>query len=66
MLLMRGYEVIRTFFTNLGDSWLFIITLRASTMKEDVDKCYLSGMDAFMSRPVNFLSLKEGLMKKFE
>ena len=38
-----------------------IIALTASTMKEDVDQCYASGMDGFISKPIVISVLVEQL-----
>ncbi len=38
-----------------------IIALTASTLKEDIDRCFASGMDGFLSKPVTLLPLVNSL-----
>jgi len=40
-----------------------IIALTSSTMKEDIDRCYESGMDGFLSKPITIRALVETLKK---
>lgn len=43
-----------------------IVALTASTMKQDVEKCYASGMDGFLSKPIKIQSLVEVLSECLE
>lgn len=37
--------------------------MTANTMSESAEECFANGMDAFVSKPVTFLKLKECLEK---
>lgn len=52
MPIMDGFEATQQIVKHLKDSRPYIVALTASTMKEDIEKCYHSGMDDFLSKPV--------------
>ncbi|AES59049.2 putative histidine kinase response regulator and transcription factor RR-A-type family [Medicago truncatula] len=42
---------------------IHIVAMTANTMSESAEECFANGMDAFVSKPVTFLKLKECLEK---
>lgn len=60
---MDGFEATRALTTLLGDQRPIIVALTASSMKEDIDKCFEVGMDSFLSKPLTSSSLEEVLVE---
>lgn len=54
---MDGFEATQCILDKYKSGRPRIIALTASTMKEDIDRCYKSGMDGFISKPVTIPSL---------
>ena len=48
---MDGFEVLRRLRENEGTRDVPIVVLTAKTSKEDRDRCYALGADAFMTKP---------------
>jgi two-component system, chemotaxis family, CheB/CheR fusion protein len=56
MPLMNGFEAtgaIRAHEQNLGGH-IPIVAMTAHTLKEDEDRCFAAGMDAYIPKPINF------------
>jgi signal transduction histidine kinase/ActR/RegA family two-component response regulator/HAMP domain-containing protein len=62
MPIMNGYEAAKEI-RKLGKSTK-IIALTANAMKEDIDKCFESGMDDYISKPINVQNLFRVLDEK--
>ncbi len=52
-----GFEATRKILEKYKMSRPRIIALTASTMKDDVDRCYQSGMDGFIGKPITISEL---------
>ena len=63
MPIMNGFESTEKIIEALGDKRPKIIALSASAMKEDMDKCYASGMDDFLAKPINREALAKIISK---
>jgi CheY-like chemotaxis protein len=56
MPLMNGFEAtgaIRAHERNRGGH-IPIVAMTAHTLKEDEDRCFAAGMDAYIPKPINF------------
>lgn len=65
MPVMDGFEAtkqIRTYEANLGLEKTPIIALTASVVDDDIQRCFDSGMDAYVPKPVR----KEKLLHQIE
>lgn len=49
---MNGFETTKKIISKFGHERPSIIALTASAMKSDIDRCYQSGMDDFLSKPL--------------
>lgn len=49
---MNGFETTEKIISLFGDNRPSVIALTASAMKSDIDRCYESGMDDFLSKPL--------------
>lgn len=65
MPVMDGFETTSNIIKQYGDTRPRIIALTASSMKEDIDKCFSAGMDDFLSKPIDMKSLKDTLCRSF-
>lgn len=54
---MDGFEATQQIIEKYKETRPRIIALTASTMKEDVDRCFSSGMDDFLAKPITLLPL---------
>lgn len=63
MPIMDGYVATKTIIEEYGENRPYIIALSASSMREDIEKCYESGMDNFLSKPLKKEELLELLEK---
>jgi signal transduction histidine kinase/CheY-like chemotaxis protein len=62
---MDGYEatkMIRFWETETKQSPLKIIALTAAIFPDEVERCYASGMDHFLRKPINLKTLSENLI----
>ncbi|CAA7614320.1 MULTISPECIES: response regulator [Magnetospirillum] len=50
---MDGREVLRAIKSDPSLKTIPVVTLTTSTQREDVDYCYSTGVNAFISKPVN-------------
>lgn len=50
---MDGFETTKKIIEKMGASRPRIVAFTASAMKEDIDKCFASGMDDFLSKPIS-------------
>lgn len=70
MPVMDGYEATKKIIAKYSSRRPAIIALTASSMQEDIEKCYNAGMDDFISKPLNkevmYNSLKKFLFKSGE
>lgn len=64
MPVMDGFETTKEIVAKYGESRPAIVAITASSMKEDVEKCYASGMDDFISKPISF-DLFLNILKKY-
>lgn len=62
---LDGFETTEKIIAKLGDQKPYIIALTASTMKEDVDRCYAVGMDYFLAKPLSLEELRVALEKAY-
>ncbi len=62
---MDGYEATQAIRKKLKYSNLKIVALTASSMKEEIDKCKLAGMNDFLSKPIDIASLIKVLTETF-
>lgn len=53
MPILDGFEATKRIVAKHKDDRPYIVALTASAMKEDVDKCYASGMDSFLAKPLD-------------
>lgn len=60
---LDGFEATRKIKRTLGKDAPLIIALTASSMKEDIERCFSAGMDDFLSKPLSLNSLIEVLNK---
>lgn len=58
---MDGFVATDKIIKKFGSKRPYIVALTASTMKEDIDKCYESGMDLFLSKPLKVENLQSTL-----
>ena len=58
-----GFEVTRRIIDDYGEDRPKIVALTASTMKEDVERCFECGMDDFLAKPLRKKDLKACLVK---
>lgn len=58
---LDGFEATKRILAKYKTSRPRIIALTASTMKEDVDSCFASGMDGFLGKPITISSLVKTL-----
>jgi CheY-like chemotaxis protein len=63
---MDGLEATINIHNNFGDKSPRIIAMTASATKEDRAKCFESGMDDYISKPVRVEELSEALKRSFE
>lgn len=63
---LDGYEATKKIIEQFGENRPYIIALTASTLKEDRDRCFESGMDDFLSKPIDLNTLKIRLDKASE
>jgi len=66
MPIMDGYaatQALREFETENNSQYLPVIAMTANAMEGDKEKCFDSGMDDYVSKPVNQQVLKETLSK---
>lgn len=61
MPIMDGIEATRKILGS-SDHHPYIIALTASTMKEDIDKCYAAGMSDFLSKPLSKENLRTAIL----
>lgn len=54
---MDGFEATKQIISKLGPQRPKIIALTASTMTADIDRCYASGMDGVLGKPVSISAL---------
>ncbi len=62
MPVMGGYEASEKIRSEISKD-IPIIALTAAAMKEDEEKCFASGMNDFISKPINMDELKEKILK---
>ena len=62
---MNGFELTQTIRKSEEDkdTHFPIVAVTASVMKEEVDRCFASGMDDFIAKPMEMKKLKEILQK---
>jgi len=61
---MDGFEATRQIRSNQGDgNRVPVIALTANAMEGDRERCLASGMDDYLSKPINLLKLKETLAR---
>lgn len=58
---MDGFEATKRIITTHGTRRPKIVALTASTMKEDIDRCIVSGMDGFIGKPITLPPLVKTL-----
>ncbi|MBK7034896.1 MAG: response regulator [Bacteroidetes bacterium] len=65
MPVMDGYEAAKTIrkLSNIPKSKTPIVAMTASVIKSEVDKCYESGMDDFISKPFEPEDLRQKILK---
>ena len=63
---MDGLEATKHIRRNTYSQQPVIIAMTANAMKEDRENCLLSGMDDYISKPVNLQALKDALAKASE
>lgn len=63
MPILDGFETTQMIINIYGTQRPKIIALTASSMEEDIKKCFASGMDDFISKPVSFKALLDILIK---
>ncbi len=63
MPVMDGFETTKRIISKYRDRRPTIIALTASSMKEDIERCYESGMDDFLSKPLDKKLLGQTLVK---
>jgi CheY-like chemotaxis protein len=61
MPIMDGFEATRRIKTKFGIVCPYIIALTATVFENDQKKCLDCGMDALLSKPINFQELKKVL-----
>ena len=66
MPFMDGFQTTKKIIEKYGNSRPIIIAITASAMKEDSEKCFNSGMDDFISKPVSKESIEMMLAKYFQ
>ncbi len=58
MPVMDGFEATRRIRTSLGNECPYIVAVTATVFENDRKKCTEGGMDAYISKPINFRELK--------
>ncbi len=61
---MDGYEATRQIRSReRGSRHMPIVALTANVMESDLERCISSGMDAYLTKPIDFVKLREALEK---
>jgi CheY-like chemotaxis protein len=63
MPLLDGFEASKEIIRRYTQRRPIIIALSASTLKEDIEQCFASGMDSFLSKPISVSQLSRKLME---
>jgi PAS domain S-box-containing protein len=58
---LDGFETTKRIIERCGSRRPRIIALTASTMKEDIDRCFEAGMDGFIPKPISLSALMGAL-----